>query len=102
MNIELTELLNDTLKEIKENVRQLDTKFDKMHEILIENSAVLKEHERRSTSSEKRLDIVENKLDNIEQSRQHLKGFFGYTGIIFGAISCLAGILYYLKYVLNR
>jgi len=102
MSIELTELLKETLKEIKEDVRQLDTKFDKMHDILVENSAVLREHERRSTSSEKRLEIVENKIDSIEQSKQHLKGFFIYTSIIFAAISCIAGILYYLKYVLNR
>ena len=102
MSTELTELLKETLKELKDDVRQLGTKFDKMHEILIENSAVLKEHERRSTSSEKRLEIVENKLDGIEQSRQHFKGFFLYTGIIFASISCVAGIFYYLKYILNR
>lgn len=102
MDMEFTELLNETLKEIKENVRQLDTKLDKMHEILVENSTVLKEHERRSTSSEKRLEIVENKLDSVEQTRQHLKGFFIYTGIIFGAISCLGGILYYIKDILSH
>lgn len=97
MSMELTELLKETLKELKDDVRQLDTKFDKMHEILIENSIVLKEHERRSTSSEKRLEIVENKLDSLEEARSHIKGFFLYGSIIVGAITTLITILYYLK-----
>ena len=66
MSDETQQLFKDYLNDLKDDIRQLDAKFDKMHEVLVENSSVLKEHERRSTASEKRLDIVESKLDKID------------------------------------
>jgi hypothetical protein len=102
MSDETQELFKDYLNDLKADLRQLDAKFDKMHEVLVENSSILKEHERRSTASEKRLDIVEKKLDGIETKNQRVKGFFLYTGFIASAVAGFVAALYYLLEIIRK
>lgn len=93
MSDELDKIFAASLQELKSDVKQLDSKFDKMHEILIVNSTVLTEHQRRSTASEARLGIVEDKLDNTEKRAERVKGFFLIGGAILATVGSIAGIL---------
>lgn len=78
-----------SFKELKDDVRQLDTKFDIMHEILIRNTITLEEHEKRSTASEARLEVLEDNSTKIG-------GFFIYSGAILSTLATLAAIFHYL------
>jgi hypothetical protein len=102
MNEDLREIFKESLKDLKDDLRQMDNKFDRMHEVLVENSAILKEHERRSTASEKRLDLLETQVSKIETKRQRLKGFLMYSSIIGSAISLLTGVVYYIVQMLRK
>lgn len=88
------EFLIAALKDIKEDFRKLDDKFDNMHEVLVKNSLVLEEHQRRSTASEERIGSLENKYHSVEITYHRFKGFLFYTGLIISAIGTVAAICY--------
>jgi len=90
------DLLTLSLKDLKEDLRHLDSKFNAMHGILIRNTTVLEEHERRSTMSEKRINVLEHKDQTRENSDSKVKGFFFYTGIIFSTLLTLAALFHYI------
>jgi cob(I)alamin adenosyltransferase len=86
-----------TLKDLREDIRQIDNKLDYMNEVLTKNSTVLEEHERRSTASENRLDIIEDRHHALEKSADNIKGFFVYSGIILTTIGSLTAL--YFNYI---
>lgn len=89
---ETDELFLTFLRELKEDIRQLDGKFDNMQQVLVKNTTVLEEHERRSTASEKRITLLEDKVTDVQQAATRLKGFFVYTGIILTTLGSLAAL----------
>ena len=91
-----------TLKELKDDIRQLDSKFDEMHQLLSKNTVVLDEHERRSTASEQRLTLLEDKYTQSEKKVERLKGFFIYSGVILTLIGSVAAIAYNLAPFFHR
>jgi hypothetical protein len=93
MSDELDKVFTAALLELKNDVKQLDGKFDLMHEVLIKNSVVLTEHERRSTASEARLTIVEDKVNETEKGRERIKGFLLIAGAIIATLGSVAGIV---------
>lgn len=94
---------DDILKDIKSDIRQLDNKFDNMHEILIRNTTVLEEHEKRSTLSEKRIEVLEDKNQDREIQVAKVKGFFIYCGMLLSGLATLgAAVHYLLKPLLDR
>lgn len=86
------ELFLAFLKDLKEDIRQLDGKFDSMQDILVKNTAVLEEHERRSTASEKRITTLEDKSSDSQRSADKLKGFFIYSGLVLTIAGTVAAI----------
>ena len=88
------ELFLTFLKDLKEDIRQLDNKFDSMQDILVKNTSVLEEHERRSTASEKRIDILEDKVSNAQRAADKIKGFFIYGSIMLTGLGTLATLIY--------
>lgn len=96
MSDELDKMFIATLKDLKSDIKQLDVKFDDMHDMLVKNSIVLQEHERRSTASENRLTLLENKYSSSEIKINQLKGFFIYSGIIITAIGTVVAIFHNL------
>ena len=93
----------DILKDIKSDIRQLDTKFDTMHEILIRNTTVLEEHEKRSTLSEKRIENLEDKHQDREIQVAKIKGFFIYCGAILSTLATVgAAVHYFLRPLLSK
>lgn len=93
MSDELDKIFTASLLELKNDVKQLDGKFDLMHEVLIKNSVILAEHERRSTASEARLGIVEDKIAESEKGRERVKGFLLIAGAIIATLGSVAGIV---------
>ena len=93
MDDESEKLFTASLQDLKNDVKSLDTKFDSMHEVLIRNSVILTEHERRSTASEQRLTVVEDKLINSAKHFERVKGFFLISGAILATLASVAGIL---------
>jgi len=91
-----------TLKELKDDIRQLDSKFDEMHQMLAKNTVVLDEHERRSTASEQRLTLLEDKYTQSEKKMERVKGFFIYSGLIVTAIGAILAIIHNLIPLLNK
>lgn len=96
MSDELDKMFIATLQDLKSDIKQLDTKFDDMHDMLIKNSVVLQEHERRSTASESRLTLLEDKYSSSEKKFNQLKGFFIYTGVLMTAIGTVAAVFHNL------
>lgn len=90
---ELDKLFIASLQDLKSDFKSLDSKFDQMHEVLIKNSVVLVEHERRSTASEARLTIVENKIDKNQTGKERIKGFLIITGSLITTAAAVAGII---------
>lgn len=86
------ELFLTFLRELKEDIRQLDSKFDNMQDVLVKNTIVLEEHERRSTASEKRITTLEEKVSTSQQASDKLKGFFIYTGLVLTVLGSLAAL----------
>lgn len=93
MDDESEKLFMASLTDLKNDVKALDSKFDNMHEVLIRNSVILTEHERRSTASENRLMIVEDKLIKSRTHFERVKGFFLISGAILATLASVAGIL---------
>jgi len=93
MDDESEKLFSASLQDLKNDVKSLDSKFDGMHEVLIRNSVILTEHERRSTASEQRLTVVEDKLINSSKHFERVKGFFLISGAILAALASLSGIV---------
>lgn len=89
------ELLINSLQDLKQDIRQLDTKFDDMHEILTKNTIVLVEHEKRSTASERRIEMLEEKQAELESDKNRLKGFFFYAGVIISTLGGLGALFHY-------
>lgn len=83
------DLFIQTLGNINTDIRELNNKFDDMNQILVKNTTVLEQHERRSTASEVR-------ITNLEDQWVKIKGFFLYTGLIISCIATLAGIFNYI------
>lgn len=88
------DLLIETMKNINHMVNKLDSKLDAMQEILIKNTVVLEVHEARSTSSEKRLDLLETRQSKIEKKADRLHGFFFYSGAILAILGGLAALFH--------
>lgn len=87
-----------SLLDLKADVKQIDAKFDEMHKVLITNSVILTEHERRSTASEARLSIVEDRVIKSEKQSERVKGFFWIGGGILAAFTSIIGIIkFFLK-----
>lgn len=82
-------LVLETIKELKSDIKQLDSKFDSMHDVLVKNTVVLEEHERRSTASEERLSVVEEQVSEVKSRTDKVHGFLIYGGIALSAISTL-------------
>lgn len=91
-----------TLKELKDDIRQLDNKFDEMHQLLSKNTVVLDEHERRSTASERRLALLEDKYSTSEKKVERVKGFFIYCGVILTTMATIVGILYSVSHIFEK
>lgn len=96
MDIKLEQFFIETLKELKGDIRQLDGKLDTMHEVLIKNTVVLEEHEKRSTNSEIRIESLENKYLELNKKADRIKGFVAGSGILLSTIATLAAIFHYL------
>lgn len=87
-----------TLKELKTDIRQIDGKLDTMHGVLVRNTIVLEEHEKRSTLSERRIGTLEDKDQDRSIQSAKVKGFFIYSGVILSTLATIAGIIaYFLK-----
>lgn len=95
MSDSINDLFIASLKDIKEDIRQLDNKMDQMHQILTQNTTVLEEHEKRSTSSESRITTLENKDQARSEATAKIKGFFMYAGIIISALGSLGAVFHY-------
>jgi len=93
MSEELDKLFITSLQDLKADLKQLDSKFDLMHDTLNKNSVILTEHERRSTASENRLTIVEDKVETVEKRSERVKGFFIISGIIITTLASIAVIM---------
>lgn len=76
----LYDLVIQALKDVREDVKSLDNKIDQMQEVHVANSIVLKEHERRSTASEVRINI-------LEQRSARIQGFYFYGSIVLAVIA---------------
>jgi len=91
------------LKELREDIRQIDNKLDYMNEVLIKNTAVLEEHERRSTASENRLNVMENQHYKLQKSTDNVTAFFVYSGILITTLGSLAALYFnYIKPFLGK
>lgn len=73
-------LIIQGFNDLREDVKSLDDKIDKMQEVHIRNSIILKEHERRSTASEARIDV-------LEKHYTRLQGFYFYGSIVLAAVA---------------
>jgi hypothetical protein len=93
MDDESEKLFTASLQDLKNDVKSLDSKFDSMHEVLIRNSVILTEHERRSTASEQRLTVVEDKLITSAKHFERVKGFFLISGAILAALGSIGGLI---------
>lgn len=91
----LHDLFIATLKELKDDIRQLDNKTDEVMNVLVHNTSVLEEHERRSTASEARITTLEDKHSKLEEKRQQLKGFFIYMSLIITALGSIGAVFHY-------
>ena len=60
------QLLMDKLQGIDRRLEEGDRKFDQFHETLQENTRELSKHVRGSVATNKRLEIVENKMTHVE------------------------------------
>jgi len=96
MSDKIDELFATSLKDLKTDIRQLDGKFDTMHEILIRNTLVLEQHEQRSTASENRIEVLEDKSLANEIKDSQLKGFYIYGAAIMAALGSLASLFHYV------
>lgn len=83
------ELIISALSSLNDDIRQIDNKLDYMNEVLNKNTAILVEHERRSTASEDRLDVVEERYYSLEKSAAGVKSFFIYSGVILSTVATL-------------
>jgi len=95
MSDDLKEMFLTSIKDVKEDVRQLDKKFDCMHELLVKNTVVLEAHEARSTASEKRIGELEDKEQARADEINKVKGFFIYTGIILSVLGSLGAVVHF-------
>ncbi len=93
---------DSSIKDIKENLKQLDSKFDSMHEVLIRNTVVLEQHEKRSTASENRLEIVEDSLYDLRSKFYKIQGFFFYSSVAITGLGGLVAIIYHTIPVLQN
>lgn len=64
---------------------RIEEKLDKMSEILIRNTAILDEHQRRSTQLEKRFEPIEEHVKGLKA----IVKFFKFVGIL---VAILEGI----------
>lgn len=102
MSQRFEDLVIQAFKDLKEDVKSLDSKMDDSTKIHIKNTAVLEEHERRSTASEGRLALLEVKQAEIEKKANRIQGFFIYSGIVLGALGTLVALFHdFLEAVLK-
>lgn len=93
---ERDDLFIAALTELKQDIRQIDNKMDNMHGILVQNTTVLVEHEKRSTSSEKRITLLEDKDQLRTEDWAKVKGFFIYSGIVLTALGSIGAVIHYI------
>ena len=74
------DLVLQGLIDVRSDVKSLNDKLDRMQEVHIMNSVILKEHERRSTASEARIDV-------LEKHYTKLQGFYFYGSIVLAAVA---------------
>lgn len=84
------DLIIQGIKGIKEDVKGLDSKIDQIQTVQAQDSFVLKEHERRSTASERRIEALENFKQQQDISNAKFKGFVIYGGFILAFIAASA------------
>jgi hypothetical protein len=87
---------SETLKDLKQDIRELASKLDTMHEVLIKNTVVLEQHEKRSTASEKRLELLENEFISIKNNFSKFKGVYVGIAAVLTALGGFVTFLYYL------
>jgi hypothetical protein len=85
---------------IADFVLDIKKEVDEVKQICMRNTVVLEEHARRSTASEGRLHLLEQKFEPIEMSskvREHALawavGVLGALGTLFGIIDVIHNIL---------
>lgn len=91
---EKEDLLIQIINSLDQKVDKLGTKFDSMIEIQTKNTIVLEVHEARSTSSEKRLDLLETRQNKIEKKADRIHGFFFYSGALLAVLGGLAALFH--------
>jgi hypothetical protein len=87
------DLILQAVKGVKDDVKSLDNKVDQIKEIQAIDSLVLKEHERRSTASEKRIEDLEEFKKQQDLKAAKLKGFFLLGSLI---ITGTGAVIYFL------
>ena len=92
---ERDDLLIVTLNNINQKIDNLDGKLTNMHEVLTDNTIVLNDHERRSTASENRLTLLEDKDSHRSKKENQFKGFFIYAGLILAALGSIGTVFHY-------
>lgn len=110
MDSQNNDLLIELILDIKKDVTDLKTMQIEDHEISIKNSVILDEHARRSTASERRLDLQEEKFDEFVKKMQpiedHVKSVKSVTKFMNVALKVLGtivtivgGIMAWLKHL---
>ena len=90
-----------TLTSLKEDIKGVDGKTDENLKVLIKLTAVVEEHERRSTPSETRIETLEKKEQDRADKALKLKGFLVYGSATIGAFLTLLTIFLNLTEILK-
>lgn len=93
MSDKFDNLIIEGFKSLKADIKSVDTKVEEMQKVHIKNTATLEEHERRSTASEKRIEILEDRAQKDALAKAKLKGFFLYGSLI---LTSIGGLVYFL------
>lgn len=86
-------LISKQLDKLDSKMEKMDSKMDDMAKVHERNTVVLEEHERRSTASESRISILEEKELRRAQKAAKLTGFVYYSGVTLGGIAALVYFL---------